>query len=113
MAELGVLDDYLDAGFGFDHVEIFMPDGNLVARVPSPKLVEGYPANVGISRRALHKVLGDTALEAGAHDPARRRRRPRSTMTATGVDVRFSDGSQRPLRPRDRRRRRLLGDARP
>jgi 2-polyprenyl-6-methoxyphenol hydroxylase-like FAD-dependent oxidoreductase len=93
MAELDVLDSYLHAGFGFDHVEIFMANGKLIARVPSPKLIEGYPANVGISRRALHKVLGDKAVEAGAQI--------RLGVVATefdddgaGVDVRFSDGSQ-------------------
>ena len=66
MSQLGVLDDYLHAGFGFDHVEIYLPSGQIVARVPSPKLTEGYPANVGISRKALHKVLGDKAVAHGA-----------------------------------------------
>ena len=66
MGDLGLLDDYVEAGFGFDQVEIFIPTGQRVAVVPSPKLVPGYPANVGIGRRALHKVLGDRAKEAGA-----------------------------------------------
>jgi 2-polyprenyl-6-methoxyphenol hydroxylase-like FAD-dependent oxidoreductase len=93
MKQLGVLDDYLDAGFGFDHVEVYLPDGRKAARIPSPKLVEGYPANVGIGRRTLHKVLGDKALEAGA--------RVRLGLTATaleddgdGVTASFSDGTQ-------------------
>lgn len=92
MAELGVIDDYLDAGFGFDSVEIYAPDGKRLATVPSPRLVERYPANVGISRKALQKVLGDRATDAGA--------RLRLGVTASsfdddgdGVDVRFSDGS--------------------
>jgi 2-polyprenyl-6-methoxyphenol hydroxylase-like FAD-dependent oxidoreductase len=66
MADLGLLDDYLSAGVGFDAVEVFAPDGTKVARVPSPRLKEGFPANVGIGRRALHKVLGDNAIAAGA-----------------------------------------------
>ena len=66
MAELGVIDDYLGAGVGFDHVAVHAPDGTMVARVPSPRLVGRYPANLGIGRRALHKVLGDRARAAGA-----------------------------------------------
>jgi 2-polyprenyl-6-methoxyphenol hydroxylase-like FAD-dependent oxidoreductase len=66
MAQLGLLDDYLDAAYGFDKVAMHMPDGTKVAEVPSPRLVEGYPANVGIGRQALHKVLGDRAMAAGA-----------------------------------------------
>jgi 2-polyprenyl-6-methoxyphenol hydroxylase-like FAD-dependent oxidoreductase len=65
VAQLGVLDAYLDAGFGFDAVEIFAPDGTRVARVPSPRLAEGYPANVGIGRPALHQVLVDKARAVG------------------------------------------------
>ena len=66
MQQLGILDIYLEAGFGFDQVEVFLPDGTQVATIPSPKLVEGFPANVGMGRRALHKVLGDCAIAAGA-----------------------------------------------
>jgi len=93
MSQLGILDAYLDAAFGFDFVEVFLPTGEKVARVPSPRLVGGYPANLGVRRPALHKVLGDSATAAGA--------RIRLGVTATelkddgaGVDVRFSDGGQ-------------------
>ncbi|RYE76216.1 MAG: FAD-binding protein, partial [Myxococcales bacterium] len=63
---LGILDDYLAAGFGFDAVEVFLPDGRKVARVPSHRLVEGCPANLGIGRPALHALLGRHAKAAGA-----------------------------------------------
>lgn len=93
MADLGLLDDYLDAGFGFDTVEVFAPNGHRVARIPSPKLAEGYPGNIGIARPALHKVLGDRAKGAGAQI--------RLGITAesldddgAGVEARFSDGSK-------------------
>lgn len=66
VAALGILDDYLDAGAGFDAVEVYAPDGTKLARVPSPRLLEGRPANLGIGRRALQRVLGDTAQAAGA-----------------------------------------------
>jgi len=92
VSQLGILDDYLEAGFGFDFVEVYTPTGDLAARIPSPKLAEGYPANVGIGRPALHKVLGDNAKKAGADI------RLGVTVASlkqedTGVDVVFSDGS--------------------
>jgi len=92
MKDLGLLDDYIEAGFGFDHVDVFIPTGQQVAHIPTPKLVDGYPSNVGIGRKALHKVLGDRARGAGAEI--------RLGVTATtlvdngdGVDVTFSDGA--------------------
>src|SRR5690606_22737751 len=66
MKQLGLIDEYLAAGVGFDRVAVHAPDGTRVAEVPSPSLVEGYPANVGIGRPALHKVLGDRTIAAGA-----------------------------------------------
>lgn len=64
--QLGILDRYIAAGCGFDAVEVFAPHGLQVARVPSPRLLENYPANVGVSRRALQSVLADAARERGA-----------------------------------------------
>lgn len=93
MDHLGLLDEYVAAGAGFDTVEIFAPDGTKVARVPSPRLVDGYPANLGVGRPALHKILGDRTIALGA--------RVRLGVTATAIDdqghrvaVRFSDGAQ-------------------
>jgi len=91
MKQLGLLDEYLGAGVGFDKVAVHAPDGTKVAEVPAPRLTEGYPANIGISRRALHKVLGDRTKASGAE--------VRLGITAVsldddgeGVSVRFSDG---------------------
>lgn len=93
MDQLGVLDAFLDAASGFDAVEIFMPDGAQIARIPTPSLVPGRPSNVGIGRRALQKVLGDSARELGAQI--------RLGVTAidfldreNGVEIQFSDGAQ-------------------
>jgi 2-polyprenyl-6-methoxyphenol hydroxylase-like FAD-dependent oxidoreductase len=80
---LGILDDYAAAGIGFDAVEVYAPNGTRVARVPSPRLLAIYPANLGIGRQALHKVLGDAAIAAGAQ--------VRLGVTATTID---DDGSQ-------------------
>ncbi|WP_144094608.1 FAD-dependent oxidoreductase [Croceicoccus sediminis] len=92
MNQLGLLDDYINASVGFDTVAVHAPDGTEVARVPSPRLVEGYPANVGIGRPALQKVLGDRTIAAGAE--------VRLGVTADsiaddgeGVTVEFSDGT--------------------
>jgi len=92
MSDLGLIDDYLDAGFGFDQVEIYIPTGQRVATIPATRLVPEYPANVGIGRRALHQVLGDRALAAGATI------RLGVMVTkldddGSGVDVGFSDGT--------------------
>ncbi|WP_321396796.1 FAD-dependent oxidoreductase [Emcibacter sp.] len=65
MDQLGLLQDYIAAGVGFNFVEIFAPDGTQVARIPAPTLVEGIPANLGIGRPALHKLLGDRAIASG------------------------------------------------
>ena len=65
MEQLGVLDRFISAAFGFDAVEIYAPDGTRVARIPSPRLVEGRPANVGIGRPALQAVLADIAAGPG------------------------------------------------
>src|SRR6186997_2637894 len=66
MDQLGLLGDYLSAAVGFDFVAVHAPDGTLVAKVPSPRLVDGCPANVGIGRQALQQVLADRTFEAGA-----------------------------------------------
>lgn len=97
MEQLGLIDQFIDAACGFDAVEIFLPNGTKVARVPSPRLVDGRPANVGIGRRALQRVLGDAVRDLGAA------LRLGVTVTelpadggsaADGVDVAFSDGTK-------------------
>jgi 2-polyprenyl-6-methoxyphenol hydroxylase-like FAD-dependent oxidoreductase len=89
---LGILDQYVHAGVGFDAVEVFAPDGTRLARVPAHRLLAGYPANLGIGRRALQQVLGDSAKVAGAEV------RLGVTVSALQdrgekVEVRFSDGT--------------------
>lgn len=89
---LGILEGYLAAGVGFDAVEIFIPSGQKVARVPGHPVAPGLPVNLGIGRPALHKLLGDTAIASGAE--------VRLGLTAETIDdtgdavaVNFSDGS--------------------
>ena len=66
MAGLGILEGYVGAGFPFDGVEIVPPGASAPIAIPSPKLTEDYPPNLGISRRALHDVLVEQARAAGA-----------------------------------------------
>ncbi|WPP02054.1 FAD-dependent oxidoreductase [Pseudomonas sp. HR96] len=94
MARLGVLDRYLDAAYSFEDVGIYDLEGNPLARIPGQRLAgPQYPANVGISRLALHQVLSGSAIELGAQI--------RLGLTVEsleqddeGVDVLFSDASR-------------------
>jgi len=94
MARLGLLDDYLSAAVGFDFVAVHAPDGTLVAKVPSPRLVDGCPANVGIGRQALQQVLADRTFATGAEVLLGR---TADTIDDRGdaVCVRFPDDSER------------------
>ncbi len=89
---LGILDGYLAAGVGFDAVEIFIPSGQKVARVPGHPVAPGLPVNLGIGRPALHKLLGDSAMAAGAQV---RLGLTVQALDDTGdaVNIMFSDGS--------------------
>lgn len=89
---LGMLDGYVGTGMGFDAVEVYAPDGTKLARVPSPRLLERYPANLGVGRRAMQKLLGEAATGLGAD--------VRLGLTADSIDddgravhVCFSDAS--------------------
>lgn len=94
MAKLGVLDGYLDAAFAFEDVTISTSAGQQLARIPGQRLAgPEYPANVGISRLALHQVLSETAIALGASV-----RLGVSVETldevGEGVDVLFTDGNR-------------------
>lgn len=94
MAKLGVLDGYLDAAFAFEDVTINTTAGQQLVRIPGQRLAgPEYPANVGISRLALHQVLSETAIALGASV-----RLGLSVQALTeageGVDVLFTDASR-------------------
>jgi 2-polyprenyl-6-methoxyphenol hydroxylase-like FAD-dependent oxidoreductase len=94
MSRLGLLDAYLGAAYAFEDVGIYDPVGNQLARIPGQRLAgPEYPANVGISRLALHKVLSETAITLGAY--VRLGMSLESfTQDADGVDVVFTDGTR-------------------
>lgn len=67
MARLGVLDDYLEASYAFEDVAIYNLQGQQMVRIPGQRLAgPDYPANVGVSRLALHQVLSQRAMNLGA-----------------------------------------------
>jgi 2-polyprenyl-6-methoxyphenol hydroxylase-like FAD-dependent oxidoreductase len=93
MAQAGLLDRYLSAGFPFEDVEFYAPDGVRRARIRGERLAGAeFPPNVGVRRSVLHETLKEAALEKGTtvrlgvtvqrldQDPA-------------GVDVTFTDGA--------------------
>ncbi|MDT8398591.1 MAG: FAD-dependent oxidoreductase [Pseudomonadales bacterium] len=91
--QLGIIDDYLDAGFAFDRIDVYKPDGELAARIPAPRLTEKYPAQLGIGRRALQEVLADSATSLGAK--VRLGVVVKSLQEdENGVEVAFSDDSR-------------------
>ncbi|MFC4455405.1 FAD-dependent oxidoreductase [Deinococcus sonorensis] len=66
MAQAGLLDRYLSAGFPFEDVEFYSPDGVRRARIPGERLAgAAFPANLGVRRSALHDTLKEAALEKG------------------------------------------------
>lgn len=93
MQRLGVLERYLDAAWPFDSVSIHTLDGKQLAKFPGQRLAgEGFPANVGISRLALHQVLCDTAKELGTQITTGQTVTS-LTQDENAVQVTFSDGT--------------------
>ncbi|WP_406206156.1 FAD-dependent monooxygenase [Kitasatospora sp. NBC_01560] len=90
MRETGVLDACLAAGFGWEVLTICDPAGTVLAKIPQPRMGDA-PANNGIPRPALAKVLSAAATGAGASVAFG------TTITeladdGEGVDVTLSDG---------------------
>ena len=66
MAQLGLVDRFLDAGFAYEGMGLYTSAGELLQMLPGARAAgPEYPANLGISRLALHKVLSSTAEEKG------------------------------------------------
>lgn len=92
MADLGIVDKYLDAAFPFENPCLYAPDGSLIAKLPGLRLAgPDYPANIGVSRLALHQVLTTEAQARGAKVTLGRTV-DRLEQDEDGVDVVFSDG---------------------
>lgn len=93
MARLGVLNAYLKAGYAFEDVCIYNLQGGQLARIPGQRLAgPDYPANMGVSRLALHQVLSECAIGLGAQVRLGTTVERLEQDTA-GVDVELTDGS--------------------
>jgi len=94
LATLGVLPRFLEEGSGHDGAEIFAPHGQLLARLPTPRVAgPDVPGGGAIMRPVLAAMLADATRASGA------RVRLGCTFTAIqpdvdGVDVSFNDGTR-------------------
>lgn len=67
MAQLGVVDEFLQAGWCFNYTRAYDAAGQLLAQIDAPRLTtHDYPAMMGVARPALQRVLADAARRAGA-----------------------------------------------
>jgi 2-polyprenyl-6-methoxyphenol hydroxylase-like FAD-dependent oxidoreductase len=94
LGTLGVLQRFLQEGSGHDGAQVFTPDGQLLAQLPTPRLAgPDVPGGGAIMRPVLAKMLADATRQAGV------RVRLGCTFTAIdqregAVDVAFSDGTR-------------------
>jgi 2-polyprenyl-6-methoxyphenol hydroxylase-like FAD-dependent oxidoreductase len=66
MAEIGVLDDCLAAGYQADGLQVVGPDGTVLSQAPAPPAGDLPAASNGIQRRDLCRILLNAAVKAGA-----------------------------------------------
>ncbi len=67
MAEIGVLDECLTAGYQADGTQVVGPGGAVLAQMSAPPTPDDLPAaGNGIQRRELCRILLDAAAKAGA-----------------------------------------------
>jgi 2-polyprenyl-6-methoxyphenol hydroxylase-like FAD-dependent oxidoreductase len=94
LRQLGVIDAFLLEGAASDGVEIFIPTGQKVAELPTPRIAgPDVPGNGAIMRPVLARILADATRASGTHV------RLGCTFTsiepdAGGVDVAFTDGTR-------------------
>lgn len=67
MVALGIADDCVAAGFSYSGVRFCDSSGRVLSETPGAKLAgPGYPAYLGLTRPALHRVLFAASEKAGA-----------------------------------------------
>jgi 2-polyprenyl-6-methoxyphenol hydroxylase-like FAD-dependent oxidoreductase len=66
MAEIGVLDDCLAAGYQADGLQVVGPDGTVLTQASTPPASDLPAASNGIQRRDLCRILLNAAVKAGA-----------------------------------------------
>jgi 2-polyprenyl-6-methoxyphenol hydroxylase-like FAD-dependent oxidoreductase len=91
---LGILEAFLEKGAASDGVEVYIPTGQKVAELPTPRIAgPDVPGNGGIMRPTLARILAEATRAADV------KVRLGCTFTTIdqdgeGVDVAFSDGSR-------------------
>jgi 2-polyprenyl-6-methoxyphenol hydroxylase-like FAD-dependent oxidoreductase len=95
---LGIVDEFLAQGSGSDGVDLCAPPGMVVAQLPTPRIAgPDIPGGGAIMRPILAKILADatrasgTSVKLGCTFTAI----DQNSTGATGVTVKFSDGSQK------------------
>lgn len=92
--QLGILDEFLQLGNAADGLEMYLPDGQLVGTLPTPRIAgPGVPGGGAIMRPMLAGILARATRACGTNV------RLGCTFTsimqdAEGVDVAFSDGQR-------------------
>ncbi|MCU6498997.1 FAD-dependent oxidoreductase [Rugamonas sp. A1-17] len=90
---LGILDQFMAQGAASDGVDLFLPHGQHLATLPTPRIAgQDVPGGGAIMRPVLARILADATIASGA------KVRLGCTFTALrqredGVEVTFTDGT--------------------
>lgn len=57
--QLGLAEAAVKAGFSYKGARFLRMDGTVIAELPGESVADGFPADLGLTRPALHKVLSD------------------------------------------------------
>jgi len=92
---LGILDEFMRLGNAADGIEIYLPNGQQIGALPTPRIAgPDVPGGGAIMRPVLARILAEATRTSGANV------RLGCTFTeieqdADGVDVTFTDGQRR------------------
>lgn len=91
--QLGLLDQFMEAGYASDDVEMRGPDDSVVARIPTPRVAgPDIPGGGAIMRPALARIMSD-AVRASATHVRLGLTFSKIVDTDAGVSVTFTDGT--------------------
>ena len=95
LGSVGVLDEVVDAGFGFDVWHFCDYAGKKLGAAPQPRIAgPQYPGMIGVLRKEFFEVLTNHARKFGASAKIGETVESLKQDDA-GVDVTFTDGSQK------------------
>lgn len=96
LESLGLLDDYLREGAVVQSTQLFTPDDQLIATMPTPTLTQrAVPGNGAIMRSALTRIMERALRAIGGADIRLGCTFTHIEQDAEGVEVQFTDGSRR------------------